>query len=49
MGKHVHKHTGRRFGATALVVLGWVSFMLSHLFEDVAVTTLFSAIARVLP
>jgi hypothetical protein len=33
----------------ALVVVGWVSFILSHFNWDAAVTLLLSAIARVLP
>jgi hypothetical protein len=49
MEKHVQQRTGHRSKVTALVVLGWTSFILSHLFQDAVVTTLLSAIARVLP
>jgi len=49
MEKHVQQRTGHSFKVTALVVLGWASFILSHLFQDTAVTILLSAIATVLP
>lgn len=49
MEKHVQQRTGHSFKVTALVVLGWVSFILSHLFKDAVVTTSLAAIARVLP
>jgi len=49
MAKNVQKHSGHIFKVTALVVLGWASFILSHLSQDAAITILLSAIARVLP
>ncbi len=49
MTKNVQTRFGRAFKATALVVLGWSSFILSHLFQDAAMTIPLAAIARVLP
>jgi hypothetical protein len=50
MEKRVRKQcNGRSFKPTALVIVGWASFIMSHCLEGSVVTILLSAIARVLP
>ena len=49
MEKHVLKYLGCKLKVTALVIVGWISFILSQVIKDPVVTVILLAIARVLP